>query len=68
MKSDIENMEAQYIAAIDRQEDAINQTMSELTQIILYLQNLLDYNDFSALSLNTHTGQMHSGTCLHSFK
>nr|XP_022316870.1 uncharacterized protein LOC111120450 [Crassostrea virginica] len=50
MKSEIENMEAQYIAAKDRQEDAINQTMSELTQIILNLQNLLDYNDFCLVS------------------
>ena len=50
MKSEIENMEAQYIAAKDRQEDVINQTMSELTQIILNLQNLLDYNDFCLVS------------------
>ena len=50
IKSEIDDMEAQYIAAIDRQEDAINQTMSELTQFILNLQNLLDYNDFCLVS------------------
>nr|XP_022333195.1 uncharacterized protein LOC111130415 [Crassostrea virginica] len=41
MKSDIDDMDAQHIAAIDQQEDAINHTMPEITQVILDLKRLL---------------------------
>ena len=35
-------MNAQHIAAIDKQEDAINHTILEITRIILDLKRLLD--------------------------
>ena len=45
MKLDIDNMDAQHIAAIDQQEDAINHTLPEIKNVILGIQNLLDSND-----------------------
>ncbi|XP_078331345.1 uncharacterized protein LOC144625130 [Crassostrea virginica] len=42
MKSDIDDMDAQHIAAIDRQEVAINHTITEITQAILNLKRLLE--------------------------
>ena len=42
MKSDIDDMDAQHIAAIDQQEDAINHSITEITQIILDLKRLLE--------------------------
>uniref|UniRef100_A0A8B8BEH7 Uncharacterized protein LOC111109396 n=1 Tax=Crassostrea virginica TaxID=6565 RepID=A0A8B8BEH7_CRAVI len=42
MKSEIDGMDAQHIAAIDEQEDAINNTIPEITQIILDLKKLLE--------------------------
>ncbi|XP_078340274.1 uncharacterized protein LOC144627345 [Crassostrea virginica] len=50
MKSEIDDMDAQHIAAIDRQEDAINHTITDITQIILELKRLLDTNDVCLLS------------------
>ena len=50
MKSAIYDMDAQHIAAIDRQEDAINHTMHEITQAILDLKRLLDTSDFCLIS------------------
>ena len=45
MKSEINEMDAQHIAAIDRHENAINHAITEITQVILDLHNLLDSND-----------------------
>nr|XP_022302201.1 uncharacterized protein LOC111110126 [Crassostrea virginica] len=42
MKSEIDGMDAQHIAAIDTQEDTINHTIPEITQIILDLKRLLE--------------------------
>nr|XP_022296942.1 uncharacterized protein LOC111106515 [Crassostrea virginica] len=50
MKSEIEDMDAQYIAAIDQQEVAINHTITEITQAILDLKRLLDTNDVCLVS------------------
>ena len=38
-------MDAEHIAAIDRQEDAINHTITEITQVIQDLKRLLDTSD-----------------------
>nr|XP_022316827.1 protein lin-41-like [Crassostrea virginica] len=43
-------MDAQHKAAIDRQEDAINHTIPEITQIILDLKMLLDTSDVCLVS------------------
>ncbi|XP_078331235.1 uncharacterized protein LOC144625060 [Crassostrea virginica] len=50
MKSEIDDMDAQHIAAIDRQEDAINHTIPEITQAILDLRRLLDTSDVCLVS------------------
>ncbi|XP_078331064.1 uncharacterized protein LOC144624917 [Crassostrea virginica] len=50
MKSEIEGMDAQHKAAIDRQEDAIDCTIPEITQIILDLKRLLDTIDICLVS------------------
>ena len=50
MKSDIDDMDAQHIAAIDRQEDAINRTITEMTQVIQDLKRLLDTSDVCLVS------------------
>ncbi|XP_078330988.1 uncharacterized protein LOC144624841 [Crassostrea virginica] len=50
MKSEIDDMDAQHIAAIDRQEDAINHTIPEITQAILDLKRLLDTSDVCLVS------------------
>ncbi|XP_078331531.1 uncharacterized protein LOC144625202 [Crassostrea virginica] len=50
MKSDIDEMDAQHIAAIDRQEVAINHTIPEITQVILDLKRLLDTSDVCLVS------------------
>ena len=50
MKSEILDMDAQHIAALDRQENAINHTIPEITQIILDLKRLLDTSDFCLVS------------------
>nr|XP_022297221.1 uncharacterized protein LOC111106719 [Crassostrea virginica] len=50
MKSEIDDMDAQHIAAIDQQEDAINRTIPEITQIILDLKKLLDTSDVCLVS------------------
>nr|XP_022300782.1 uncharacterized protein LOC111108985 [Crassostrea virginica] len=39
MKSDIDDMDAQHIATIDRQEDAINRTITEMTEVIQDLKS-----------------------------
>nr|XP_022345065.1 uncharacterized protein LOC111137729 [Crassostrea virginica] len=50
MKSEIDDMDAQHIAAIDHQEDAINHTITEITQIILDLKRLLGTSDVCLVS------------------
>nr|XP_022308269.1 uncharacterized protein LOC111114272 [Crassostrea virginica] len=50
MKSEIGDMDAQHIAAIDQQEDAINHTIPEITQIIVDLKSLLDTSDVCLVS------------------
>ncbi|XP_078331569.1 uncharacterized protein LOC144625229 [Crassostrea virginica] len=50
MKSDIDDMDAQHIAAIDQQEVAINHTIPEITQAILDLKRLLDTSDVCLVS------------------
>ncbi|XP_078335042.1 uncharacterized protein LOC111126598 [Crassostrea virginica] len=42
MKSQIDDMDAQHISAIDQQVDAINRTIPEITQAILDLKRLLE--------------------------
>nr|XP_022300808.1 uncharacterized protein LOC111109011 [Crassostrea virginica] len=53
MKSEIDEMDAQLIAAIDQQEDAINRTIPEITQVILDLKRLLDTSDVCLFSKYT---------------
>ena len=50
MKSEIDDMEAQHIAAIDRHKEAINHTITEITQVILDLKRLLDTSDICLIS------------------
>ncbi|XP_022324070.2 uncharacterized protein LOC111124986 [Crassostrea virginica] len=50
MKSEIDVMDAQHIAAIDQQEVAINRTLPEITQTILDLKRLLDTSDVCLVS------------------
>uniref|UniRef100_A0A8B8DGL1 Tripartite motif-containing protein 3-like n=1 Tax=Crassostrea virginica TaxID=6565 RepID=A0A8B8DGL1_CRAVI len=50
MKSDIDDMDAQHIAALGRQEDVINHTIPEITQVILDLKRLLDTSDVFLVS------------------
>ncbi|XP_022327045.2 uncharacterized protein LOC111126590 [Crassostrea virginica] len=50
MKSQIDDMDAQHIEAIDQQEVAINRTIPEITQIILDLKRLLDTSDVCLVS------------------
>ncbi|XP_078331576.1 uncharacterized protein LOC111129008 [Crassostrea virginica] len=53
MKSEINDMDTQHIAAIDQQEVAINHTITEITQIILDLKRLLDTSDVCLVSRYT---------------
>uniref|UniRef100_A0A8B8B6T1 Uncharacterized protein LOC111107946 n=1 Tax=Crassostrea virginica TaxID=6565 RepID=A0A8B8B6T1_CRAVI len=50
MKSDIDDMDNQHIAAIDRQEVAINKTSTEIKKVILDLKRLLDTSDVCLVS------------------
>ena len=50
MKSEIDDMVAQHTAALDRQGDAINRTIIEITKIILDLKRLLDSRDVCLVS------------------
>ena len=50
MKSEIDKMDAQHIAALDRQEDAINRTIPKITQVILDMKRLLDTRDVCLVS------------------
>ena len=56
MESEIDDMDAQYMAAIDRQEDAINHTITEITEITQVIQDLkstLDTSDICLVSILT---------------
>ena len=46
-------MDAQRIAAIDRQENAINHTITEITQVILNLNMFLDTSDVCLVTAYT---------------
>ncbi|XP_078342027.1 uncharacterized protein LOC111107939 [Crassostrea virginica] len=50
MKSDIDDMDAQHIAAIDEQEVAINKTSTEIKKVIQDLKRLLDTSDVCLVS------------------
>ncbi|XP_078318419.1 uncharacterized protein LOC144620715 [Crassostrea virginica] len=50
MKSEINDMNAKQIAAIDRQQDAIKHTIPEIKQVILDLKRLLDTSDVCLVS------------------
>ena len=53
MKSEIYEMDAQHMAALDEQEDAINHTIPEITHVILDLKKLLDTSDVCLVSKYT---------------
>ena len=50
IQSEIDDMDAQHLAAIDQQEEEINKSMNEITQLILNLQNMLESNNDGILS------------------
>ncbi|XP_078340609.1 uncharacterized protein LOC111118706 [Crassostrea virginica] len=50
MKSEIDGMDAQLIAAIDQQEDAINKRRTEIKKVIQDLKRLLDTSDVCLVS------------------
>ena len=45
MKSEINDMDARYIATIDEQEDEINHNITEIAKVIIDLKKLLDTSD-----------------------
>ena len=53
MKIEIHDMDAQYISAIDEQEDAIKQAITAITKAIMDLKRLLDTIDISLVSKYT---------------
>ena len=50
MQSEIDDMDAKHLAAIDQQEETINQSINEISQVIRDLQNLLASNDVCLVS------------------
>ena len=48
-QSEIDDMDAQHLAAITTQEDVINNALHEIKKVILDLQNLLDSDDVLSL-------------------
>ena len=53
IQSEIDDMDAQHLAAIDKQEKEINKSIDEITQDIIHLQNLFNSNDFCIVTVYT---------------
>ena len=53
MQSEIDDMDAQHLAAIDKQEKEINKSIDEIIQDIIHLQNLLNSNDVWLVTVYT---------------
>ena len=55
MQSEIDDIDAQHLAAIDKQEKKINKSIDEITQDIIHLQNLLNSNDVCLVTCTVYT-------------